>query len=120
MWDAYVHADLVSYPSTWEGFGNQFLEAVFAKKPIILFEHPVFRADMKKGGYRYISLGSQNVIDQQAWASIPKNNLEKAAAATIEMLIHPLTNQDLEYNYQRAKADFGENKLKELLEKCLA
>ena len=28
LWDAYPHADLVTYPSEIEGFGNAFLEAL--------------------------------------------------------------------------------------------
>ena len=27
LWDAYLHADLITYPSLYEGFGNAFLEA---------------------------------------------------------------------------------------------
>ena len=57
LWDAYVYADLVSYPSLFEGWGNQFIEAVFAKKPVVLFEYPVFKADIRAEGYHYISLG---------------------------------------------------------------
>jgi glycosyltransferase involved in cell wall biosynthesis len=28
LWDSYVFADFVTYPSLWEGWGNQFLEAM--------------------------------------------------------------------------------------------
>ncbi|MCJ7717717.1 MAG: glycosyltransferase family 4 protein, partial [Anaerolineales bacterium] len=34
VWDIYTAADLVTYPSLWEGWGNQFLEAVKAKLPL--------------------------------------------------------------------------------------
>ena len=46
LWDCYAHADLISYPSLLEGWGNQFLEALFARRPIVLFEYPVFVADL--------------------------------------------------------------------------
>ncbi|MFH0881191.1 MAG: glycosyltransferase family 4 protein, partial [Lentisphaerota bacterium] len=29
LWDLYRHADLVTYPSLYEGFGNAFLEAIY-------------------------------------------------------------------------------------------
>jgi len=41
LWDCYAYSSVVLYPSLWEGFGNQFLEAVFAKKPIVSYEYPV-------------------------------------------------------------------------------
>ncbi|MFQ5578577.1 MAG: glycosyltransferase, partial [Anaerolineae bacterium] len=47
LWDTYVFADFVTYPSLWEGWGNQFLEALRAKLPVMVFEYPVFRADIK-------------------------------------------------------------------------
>jgi glycosyltransferase involved in cell wall biosynthesis len=35
IWDAYRAADFVTYPSTYEGFGNAFLETLYFKKPIL-------------------------------------------------------------------------------------
>ena len=29
LWDLYHHADFVTYPSTYEGFGNALLEAIY-------------------------------------------------------------------------------------------
>lgn len=58
-WDSYAAADLVTYTSVAEGFGNQFLEAAYYRKLPILFEYPVFLQDLKPEGYRYISLGSR-------------------------------------------------------------
>ena len=50
LWDTYVHADFVTYPSLWEGWGNQLLEAIRARLPILLFEYPVYEADIKTKG----------------------------------------------------------------------
>jgi glycosyltransferase involved in cell wall biosynthesis len=36
LYDIYPHADLVTYPSNFEGFGNAFLEAVYFCKPILV------------------------------------------------------------------------------------
>ena len=119
LWDAYVFADVVSYTSIWEGFGNQFLEAVFARKPIILFEYPVFMADIRKGRYHYISLGCKNISLENELASIPVDHLKKAAMSAIEMLTNPRTQQFLDNNFNAAKVNYGNKKLKEMLEKCL-
>ena len=59
LWDAYVCADIVSYPSTYEGWGNQFLEGLFAKKPMIVFEYSVFEKDIAPHDFNYISLGNK-------------------------------------------------------------
>jgi len=32
--DVYPHADLVTYPSSFEGFGNAFLEAIYYRRPL--------------------------------------------------------------------------------------
>jgi len=54
-----VCADIVSYPSTYEGWGNQFLEGLFAKKPMIVFEYSVFEKDIAPHDFNYISLGNK-------------------------------------------------------------
>ena len=52
--DAYQHADLVTYPSTYEGFGNAFLEAVYYKKPIVVNTYSTYRTDIKPKGFQAI------------------------------------------------------------------
>lgn len=48
-----------TYPSVWEGWGNQFIEAVFAKLPVVLFEYPVWVSDLKDAGFDVVSLGDK-------------------------------------------------------------
>lgn len=54
LWDAFMNCDLVTYPTELEGFGNQFIEAVYFKKPVILTVYPVFKKDIKPKGFKYI------------------------------------------------------------------
>lgn len=119
LWDAYVFADMISYPSIWEGFGNQFLEAVFAKKPIILYEYPVFIEDIWRAEYFYVSLGRNKTAGENKLVSIPPGDLKKAVASAIDTLVNPRTLQRLEQNFEIAKKCFGNEKLKEMLMKCL-
>ncbi len=49
--DVYQAADLVTYPSSYEGFGNAFLETVYFKKPIVMNRYPVFIADIEPKGF---------------------------------------------------------------------
>ncbi len=49
--DVYQAADLVTYPSAYEGFGNAFLETVYFGKPIMMNRYPVFIADIEPKGF---------------------------------------------------------------------
>jgi len=54
--DAYAAADLVCYPSTWEGFGNALLEAFFHRRPALVNRYAVYAADIAPAGVRCIEL----------------------------------------------------------------
>jgi glycosyltransferase involved in cell wall biosynthesis len=56
LWDIYPHADFITYPSSFEGFGNAFLEAVYYKKPILVNRYPIFIADIEPKGFNVISM----------------------------------------------------------------
>jgi len=53
--DFYQQADLVAYPSEYEGFGNAFLEAVYYRKPILCKRYAVFRTDIEPCGFRVVT-----------------------------------------------------------------
>jgi glycosyltransferase involved in cell wall biosynthesis len=89
LWDSYVSADLVTYPSWWEGWGNQFIEAVFARKPVCLFEYPVYVSDLKEAGFDVISLGDAlGERDHRGLVTVPPQRLAEAADQAVEMLTH--------------------------------
>ncbi|OEU81133.1 MAG: glycosyl transferase family 1 [Desulfobacterales bacterium S5133MH4] len=54
--DIYPHADLVTYPSTFEGFGNAFLEAIYFRKPIVVNTYSIYTKDIKPKGFSVIEL----------------------------------------------------------------
>ncbi len=47
LWDCYLAADFVTYPSTYEGFGNAFLEAIWFRKPILVNRYSIFQQDIE-------------------------------------------------------------------------
>ncbi len=51
LWDVYPHADFITFPSLYEGFGNAFLEAVYFKKPILINRYAIFVRDIEPIGF---------------------------------------------------------------------
>ena len=67
LFDVYPHADLVTYPSLYEGFGNAFLEAIYFRKPIVVNAYAVFARDIDPLGFKTIAMAqlvTRQVVDQ--------------------------------------------------------
>ena len=54
--DIYPYADLVTYPSNFEGFGNAFLEAVYFCRPIVVNTYSLYTLDIKPKGFSVIEI----------------------------------------------------------------
>jgi len=50
--DLYPHADLVTFPSLYEGFGNALLEAIYFHKPVLVNRYDVFARDIEPKGFK--------------------------------------------------------------------
>jgi glycosyltransferase involved in cell wall biosynthesis len=107
LWDVYPHADLVTYPSLVEGFGNAFLEAVYFRKPIIVNNYTIYTIDIRTKGFQVIEFDDY-ITDE-----------------TVETTRHVLQDPDevarmTNINYDLALKYFSyhvlESKLKELVE----
>lgn len=61
--DAYHIANLVTYPSTIEGFGNAFLESIYYRCPIVISMYEIFKTDIHPKGFRVI--GFENFISDE-------------------------------------------------------
>ena len=108
--DVYPYADLVTYPSSIEGFGNAFLEAVYYRRLILVNNYSIYEMDIKPKGFRTIWF--DGFINKTALEMVHHN------------LLHP--EQGLEWaeeNYQLAKRYFSytvlEHRLRSVLEDCL-
>jgi len=51
----YDCADIITYPSGYEGFGNAFLETIYHKKPIIVNRYSIFIADIEPKNFDVIT-----------------------------------------------------------------
>ncbi|MEM8549748.1 MAG: glycosyltransferase family 4 protein [Verrucomicrobiota bacterium] len=56
LWDLYPHADLVTYPSIYEGFGNALLEAVYFRKPMLVNRYSIYIQDIEPRGFRFAEM----------------------------------------------------------------
>lgn len=87
FWDSYLFADLVTYTSVQEGFGNQLLEAVYFRKLPVILEYPVFEKDLRDEGYGYVSLGSSRELTTRDGLRLTSPDAVHAAVEqTIDLL----------------------------------
>jgi len=118
LWDSYVASDFVTYPSVWEGWGNQFVEALFAKLPVLLFKYPVYISDLEDKQFEVISLG--NTIaghDEHGLVTVDHKIIVKCATEIVEVLTNPILRKHMvEHNYKMAKSHFSFINLEEYID----
>jgi glycosyltransferase involved in cell wall biosynthesis len=56
LWDVYPHADFVTYPTLYEGFGNALLEAIYFRKPVLVNRYSVYVADIAPLGFEFVEV----------------------------------------------------------------
>src|SRR3989344_407491 len=116
--DLHIYADLVTYLSSAEGFGNQFLEAVLSKTPVVVFEYSVFQADIKPKGFEVISLGREMGINTDTGLSLcPEVVLKRAASQAVDLLTDPRSYRLMvEKNFEIGRENFSfENTLERFI-----
>jgi glycosyltransferase involved in cell wall biosynthesis len=100
--DAHFPADLVTYPSSIEGFGNAFLEAVYYRKPILMSAYQIYRVDIRPKGFRVIE------FEDYITASVVRQ--------VQEVIENPsLANEMAEHNYKVAGGYYSYSNLQTLL-----
>jgi glycosyltransferase involved in cell wall biosynthesis len=100
--DIYPYADLVTYPSTFEGFGNAFLETLYFKKPIVVNTYSIYLKDIQPKGFKVIEIDGY-VTD-------------KAVEQTKQVLDNPeLCQEMVDHDYALAKKYFSYTVLERIL-----
>jgi glycosyltransferase involved in cell wall biosynthesis len=80
--DAYLAADVVTYPSLYEGFGNALLEAVFFRRLLVVNRYPVYEADIRPLGFRFVELDGAVTDEAVGLLRILLADADARAAAT--------------------------------------
>jgi glycosyltransferase involved in cell wall biosynthesis len=108
--DIYPHADLVTYPSNYEGFGNAFLEAIYFKRPIVVNNYSIYTTDIRPLGFKVIEIDGYVTRD--------------AVRLAKKILRDPQYGMELaNHNYEIALRNYSykvlRSKLKSLIADCL-
>jgi glycosyltransferase involved in cell wall biosynthesis len=121
LWDSYVFADIITYPSYWEGWGNQFLEGLFAEVPMVVYEYPVFVTDIKKCGFDYISLGMEHTTDPITHLiDVDHSILDSAADKSIRYLLDAsFREKNVRRNFEIGKNHYSMQTLRKYLENLI-
>ncbi len=119
--DMYSMADFVLYPTRWEGFGNQILEAFGAGLPVAVFEYPVFKEDIAPKGVEVVSLGDAFEEGAAGLFHIPDKILTRASREIISILTNPKKYRDITgNNIEVAKRNFSFDVLRAHLHEALS
>ncbi len=102
LWDAYVHADFVTYPSLIEGFGNALLEALYFRLPTLVNRYPVYTADIAPLGFDLVEIDAGG--DPGNLDAITPESVD----AVIEALMDPVRRRIMvEWNYELARQHYS-------------
>ena len=106
--DAYATATACTYFSTYEGFGNAFVEAVLAKRPIFVNNYePVYLPDIGSKGFKAIVIENGELTSE-------------AVSAMSEIIYNPSLAMEIsDHNYELGKKHFSYDTLREKLEKLV-
>ncbi len=92
--DVYSHADIITYPSLYEGFGNALLEAFYYRKPVLVNRYSIFVTDIEPKGFRVITMNGY---------------LTREVVTQVRRMIEdPLyRNETIDHNYELGKRFFS-------------
>ncbi len=106
--DTYANSKACTYFSTYEGFGNAFVECVLAKKPIFVNNYkPVYMPDIGSKGFETVMLEDNDLTNEK-----------------VEQIREIIGDQKrckeiAEHNYQLGKKHFSYEVLEEILHELI-
>ena len=110
--DIYPHADLVTYPSLIEGFGNAFLETIYFRKPILVNNYSIYSHDIKPLGFESIEMddfiSARTIRETKALLADPER-IQKMVEHNYTLATHYFGYKTLETKlWYLVKSFFGE------------
>lgn len=80
--DVYRAADLVTYPSTIEGFGNALVEAVYFRQPVVVNRYSIYSLGIRPKGFEMIEFDGYVTDGTIAAAEAVMREPDRAAEMT--------------------------------------
>ena len=94
LWDAYIHADFVTYPSLLEGFGNALIETIYFRLPALVNRYDVYAKDIAPLGFDFVEI--EGIIT------------DETVEACVQAITDPVhRRQMVQWNYQLARQHFS-------------
>ncbi len=107
LWDAYVHADFVTYPSFIEGFGNALVETLYFRLPALVNRYDVYVADLAPKGFDLVEIDGELT--------------DEAVEQSINAMMDPVRRRRMvELNYEIARSHYSFEAVTEILATLLA
>ncbi len=103
LWNVYAHADFVTFPSLYEGFGNAFLEAIYFKKPLLVNRYATFVSDIEPKGFDLVTMDA--ILTAKTVQAV--RDILESPERTTEMVNH---------NYEIAKQHYSYGVLRNQLD----
>ncbi len=121
LWDLYTMCDFITYPSILEGWGNQLLEGVFAKKPLLVYQYPVYKSDIKQFGFNFVEIDSKLIQNKETFLfEVAEETTKRKAKEIIELLTNKTEYyQTTKTNFMIGKEYLSYNSLNHILKKVL-
>lgn len=104
LWDIYPHAHFITYPSTYEGFGNALIETLYFRKPLIVHTYPAYLSDIKPAGVKAVEFWhdltpevlaeTRRLIDDEAFR---KHMVEHNYEVGLEHFSYRVMREKIEY-----------------------
>ena len=100
--EVYAHADLITYPSLYEGFGNALLEAFYYRKPVLVNRYSIFITDIEPKGFKVVTMDG----------FLTRKVLEQVRQVIAD---EAFRQEMVDYNYELGKAFFSYSVLRRKL-----
>lgn len=100
LWDVYPQADIITYLSRYEGFGNALIETLYFRKPLVVNRYLPYRSDIAPAGVQAIEIDEYVTEDTARQVKALLADPTRVAAMT-------------EHNYQVGLAHFSYRVLEE-------
>ena len=100
--EVYAAADLITYPSLYEGFGNALLEAFYFRKPVLVNRYSIFISDIEPKGFKVVTMDG----------FLTRSVLEHVHKVIAD---EDYRREMVDYNYELSKAFFSYSVLRRKL-----